>query len=179
MNNSSLHYKLSLLTIAYTLLLCSAVVYISLNYQLDMPLLSIAVLTMITCVFAIHTIISSKHIEHCLEKIQFVTQEVNRGRFSNRIIHIGRDDKIGRITWDINDILDQLEAYFREINTSFSYVSQGKVFRKPLSMGLHGDLISTMTGIKKYQGAIFEVQVNSSKNTVLNKLNQLNSTNLT
>ncbi len=178
MKSLSLHYKLSLLSAAYFLLLCSAIVYSALRYQLDMALLMIGLLAILISVFAIRIIICTKHVDVCLEKIQFVTHEVNQGRFSSRIIDIGVRDKIGKIAWDINDMLDQLETYFREVNTSFNCVLQNKIYRKPLSVGLHGGFVSTMKDVEKSQGAIIDVQINSGKNAVLGKLNQLNTTNL-
>ena len=178
MKNSSLLYRLSLIILAYTLLLCGAAAWIYFRYQLDPVLLLLGGLTILVSLYAINTIAYTRHLDKCLDKIHFVTHTVNKGSFSHRITHIKRKDKIGQIAWDINDMLDQMETFFREVNTSISCVTQGKVFRKPLSMGLQGSFVSTMNEVEKSQQAIIEVQISSSKNSVLGKLNQLNAANL-
>ena len=178
MKNSSLPSRVSLITIAYSLLLCGTVAYIAVKYRLDLPLLVLGSLSVLVTLFAIRTIGYARHADQCLDKIEFVSNEVNHGRFSSRITHINRQDKIGQIAWNINEMLDQLETFFREVNTSFRCVANGQVFRKPVSMGLHGGFVSTMVSVDESQQAVIEVQINSGMNAVLGKLSQLNAANL-
>lgn len=178
MKNSSLLYRVSLIIIAYALLLCSTAAWIYFKYQLDPVLLVLGGLAILISLYAIRTIACTRHVDNCLDKIRFVTSEVNQGRFSSRITHINRKDRIGEIAWDINDMLDQLETYFREVETCFTYVTEGKVFRKPQTMGLHGGFITSMEHADKSQQAIAEVQINSAKNAILGNLHQLNASNL-
>ena len=113
-----------------------------------------------------------------LERIDLVVSEVAAGEFNNRIVHIERDDKLGKVAWHINDMLDQLEAFFREVQTSFEYASQGKYFRRPISAGLHGDLKKVMAQLNSSLEIICATQKDSSKNEMLSRLAHLNTENL-
>lgn len=178
MKNSSLLFRVSLIFLSYTILLCATAAWVYFKYHLDYVLFILGGLAIAISLYALRTIACTRHVDNCLNKLQFVTKEATEGRFSNRITNIQREDKIGQIAWDVNDMLDQLETFFREVNTSVNYVTQGKTFRKPLSMGLHGGFVSTMAEVEKSHEAIIEVQINSTKNSILGSLHQLNASNL-
>ncbi|MEI7721669.1 MAG: HAMP domain-containing protein [Verrucomicrobiota bacterium] len=72
-----------------------------------------------------------------LLKITRLADEVYNGRFEYRITHIPSNSELGDVSWKLNDMLDQLEAMFREVKTTVDYSSQGKYFRKPQRVGLH------------------------------------------
>ncbi len=72
-----------------------------------------------------------------LLKITRLADEVYDGRFEYRITHIPSNSELGDVSWKLNDMLDQLEAMFREVKTTVDYSSQGKYFRKPQRVGLH------------------------------------------
>lgn len=178
MKNSSLSSRVSKLVIAYTLLLSITAIYLGFRYQVDAVLMGLGGLAIALTLYALRTIAGSREADSCLEKIYFVTSQMSEGRFSHRVTHIHREDAIGQIAWSINDALDQLESYFREIDTSFRYVSEGKSFRHPQTIGMHGILITAIDKVNTSQQAIIEVNKNIRKTALLNKLSQLNSTNL-
>jgi len=113
-----------------------------------------------------------------LDRINLVLREVSSGEFNSRVVHIERDDKLGQVAWHINDVLDQLETFFREVQTSFDYVSQGKYFRRPISAGLHGDLKRVMAQLNSSLDTISDSQKHSGKNEILSRLGYLNTENL-
>ena len=113
-----------------------------------------------------------------LQQVVGVTQAAASGQFTQRIVHIDRDDGLGRAAWHINDMLDQLESFFREISTSFEYINQEKYFRLPFSMGLHGDFSRLMQRIGNSQAVIAESQKQHAKHVVLGELGNMNSQNL-
>ena len=67
-----------------------------------------------------------------------LTTEISQGRFDGRVTNIDDSNEIGRLCWHVNDMLDQLETYFREETTAFRHHLDGKFFRKVLPVGLHG-----------------------------------------
>jgi len=178
MKNLSSIFKASSIFIAYSLLLAGIIVYVGLSYQFDMVLIGFAAIAITLTLAAIRTIRRARNMDACLDRIHFVASEMSEGRFNNRITHINRQDRIGQIAWDMNDVLDQLESYFREINTSFRYISFGKVFRRPQVIGLHGLFVSSMAQVSVSQHAIIDVILNSSKMDLISRLNQLNSSSL-
>lgn len=178
MKNSLLIYKVSFIVISFTLLLVTSSIYVITQYQLDNILLAFIGVSILILMYSISTVKDLKHLYCCLDKTYNVTKNIRNGIFSRRITFICREDSAGKIAWNVNDMLDQLEAYFREVNASFDYVSRGKSYRKPLSMGLHGGFVSAMDHTESSLHAITEVQVNSIRNSQLGKLSQLNAISL-
>jgi methyl-accepting chemotaxis protein len=124
------------------------------------------------------TISCSKSTNSCIEKIHRVATQVAAGNFGERVIDITREDEIGQVAWAVNDMLDQLETYFRELNTSFQYVSEGKTFRQPVTTGLHGGFVVSLEKVTNAMQAIVDNQLHAKRTAVLSELGQLNATNL-
>ena len=76
--------------------------------------------------------------ERYLAQIQTMAQDVAHGQFARRISAIASTGRFHELCWDMNDMLDQLEACFREQATALAYGSQGQYFRRAQSLGLHG-----------------------------------------
>ncbi len=113
-----------------------------------------------------------------MERLGDVAADVAAGVASRRVTDIGSDEGLGKVAWNFNDMLDQLETFFREIRTSFDYVSQGKYFRRPISGGLHGEFKKVMEKIDDSLATIIETHKASGKNEVLGRLGSLNTRNL-
>jgi methyl-accepting chemotaxis protein len=90
-------------------------------------------------------------------KISRLASEVYDGRFEYRITHIQRGTELGAVSWQLNDMLDQLEAMFREVKTTVDYNSQGKYFRRPQRVGLHAGFAGILDMV--------EQSLNRSENT--------------
>ena len=73
-----------------------------------------------------------------LREIQAIAQQVARGRLDRRIDHIPTQGLFHALCWDVNDMLDQLEACFREQATALQHASGGRYFRLAQAVGLHG-----------------------------------------
>jgi len=116
--------------------------------------------------------------DELLDQIDVVLSEVTAGEFNNRVVRVERDDKLGKVALHVNDMLDQLESFFREAQTSFEYVSQGKYLRRPIPAGLHGDLKKVMAQLNDSLDVICESQKHGGKNEMLSRLGHLNTENL-
>ena len=55
--------------------------------------------------------------------------------------------EVGMVAWQLNDFLDLVETYFKELNTCFHRVSQGDFSRRPMSKGLPGLLASSLDSL--------------------------------
>ncbi len=73
-----------------------------------------------------------------LDQLQQVIREIANGKVGSRITYIGPRDELGALCWQINDMLDQLEACFREQQTVLSAAGAGQYFRKAQPIGLRG-----------------------------------------
>jgi len=68
-----------------------------------------------------------------------VLKEVSNGNLNERLVHIhSQDTKQVDQAWALNDALDQLEAFIRDVQTSVHAASHGKVYRHTNPSGLHG-----------------------------------------
>jgi len=79
-----------------------------------------------------------------MHQIQAIAQEVAHGRFGNRLHRMPTSGFFHDLCWDFNDMLDQLEACFREQATALHCASEGKYFRRAQEAGLRGSFREAM-----------------------------------
>jgi methyl-accepting chemotaxis protein len=79
-----------------------------------------------------------------LLEIQNIAQEVAHGKFTRRIKNIPSRGQFHFLCWDMNDMLDQLEACFREQATALQYASAGQYFRLAQPVGLRGSFNASL-----------------------------------
>lgn len=178
MKNWSLRYKVKSLFIATLLIPVILLGYASMANEWDAGLIIISALAILTSMIAF---VTQKHIhgiENMLEQIDVITKHVSEGYFGERIVHISEDTRVGRIAWGINDMLDQIETFFREVNTSFKYVSDKKEYRLPVAIGLHGSFSTTLGKLTESLHTIIDTQKQGSRAHLLGQLGQLNASNL-
>jgi methyl-accepting chemotaxis protein len=80
-----------------------------------------------------------------LARAQAVVHETARGDFSHRLTTIPAKGDLKDLCWDLNDMLDQLEACFREQATALNAASLGKFERKSQTTGLRGSFHASQT----------------------------------
>ena len=73
-----------------------------------------------------------------LRDIQDMAQDVAHGKFARRIKNIPAAGPFHSLCWDMNDMLDQLEACFREQATALQNASVGRYYRLAQTGGLRG-----------------------------------------
>lgn len=83
-------------------------------------------------------------------------EEVARGRFNGRIVHIGQKDALGQLCWGMNNMLDQLESCFREQKAVLDRISKQEFFRSAQPKGLHGMFNEALTGTNQSLRVIAE-----------------------
>ena len=113
-----------------------------------------------------------------LEEIRRVAREVSQGEVGSRIIHNRRGNEMGELCWLFNDMLDQLEACFREQRMSLQMASEGKYFRKTQPSGLHGVFREALLQANHSLDILAEHGRWQLKNELLSRLGHLNSSNL-
>lgn len=95
-----------------------------------------------------------------------ILKDVAAGKLSGRITHIPNDNsKESEYAWAINDALDQLEAFMRDIETSMESAAAGKVYRNTNPQGLHGIFRSTAQKLKLAISSVvigFETRIKSN-----------------
>ena len=104
--------------------------------------------------------------------------EVAAGRVNGRISNIGREDELGRLCWGMNDMLDQLEACFREQRKVMEHAAEGKFYRKAQTAGLHGVFAGTLRRANEAAEVLERNARLERRNELISQLGQLNSSNL-
>jgi len=82
-----------------------------------------------------------------LIRIEHTLIEANKGGFDSRITHTAHLGEVGMVAWELNDFLDKIETYFKEVDSCFQHVSQGKYDRYALYKGLPGQLRESLIRI--------------------------------
>jgi methyl-accepting chemotaxis protein len=81
---------------------------------------------------------SNQHNARYLLDMQAMAQDVAHGNFARRITNIPPSGQFHALCWDMNDMLDQLEACFREQATALESASHGQYHRMAQAGGLRG-----------------------------------------
>ncbi len=113
-----------------------------------------------------------------LDGLLALAGKVGEGDFSSRITGIGDQDEIGRLGWAMNDLLDQLEAYFRESESAFRAQMDGRYARIGQSAGLHGGLHAAMAAHNTLLASMAAHMRSQMKTALLSNAGMLNAGNL-
>ena len=114
-----------------------------------------------------------------LPKLEAVIHEVASGKFNSRVTGISEgQDEISLLCWDINDMLDQLAAFFREQETSFRSNLHGDFSRNAMNSGMHGGFKKGLTNQNILLEGMTEQKRAAMCNRILSNAHSLNTDNL-
>jgi len=113
-----------------------------------------------------------------IEDITDIMGEASDGKFGRRITNVSPEKELYHMSWHINDMLDQIEPFFREVNTTFNYAAEGKFFRKTQPEGIHGDFKTSLTHINKTLNIMESNATYVNRNDLLSRLSTLNVTKM-
>lgn len=101
------------------------------------------------------------------------------GQFRDRITGIGdARDELSCLCWALNDLLDQIEAWFREAESAFRAQMDGRYERIAQVQGLHGGFRTAMESHNTLLANMAAFTRSQMKNLLLSNAGQLNSSNL-
>ena len=108
------------------------------------------------------------------ERVIKVLKDAANGKLSGRITNIPNDNsKESAFAWTVNDVLDQLEAFMRDVETSIESAAKGKTYRTTNPHGLHGIFRTTAEKLKLAISSVsvgFETRIKSELSDKLSKL---------
>ncbi|QOP41128.1 methyl-accepting chemotaxis protein [Sulfurimonas marina] len=76
-------------------------------------------------------------VEKSLHHTQEIFENGLAGDFEIRVTNIDEKGILGKLAWDVNYFMDQLEVFVREVNTAIDYASKNKYFRRVDANGLN------------------------------------------
>ncbi|EPH6466434.1 bipartate energy taxis response protein CetA [Campylobacter upsaliensis] len=104
-----------------------------------------------------------------IEKLFMLSNYLKEGDFDKRVIYIkSKSKKLAQIADNLNNMIDGLEAYLREINTSITCSQNNEFYRKALPEGLKGIFAHNIEFINKALSNI-EVTAKSAFKNALSK----------
>jgi len=114
-----------------------------------------------------------------LPKLETIIHEIAAGKFNSRVTGNSEDrDEISLLCWDLNDMLDQLTAFFREQETSFRANLHGNFSRNTISIGMHGGFKKGLANQNILLESMAEQKRAAMRNRILSKAHNLNTENL-
>ena len=142
-------------------------------YLGDYILLSAALLVITASAFA-DTNTRSANNMRLQDEINRVLLSTARGDLEQRITHIHSEDKAQEeLAWAVNDVLDQLEAFMRDVSTSIEMASDGNTYRRTFPSGLHGMFKKTCMQLNGSIEAISLGHKTKIRGEVANRMNKL------
>jgi methyl-accepting chemotaxis protein len=100
------------------------------------------------------------------------------GNLDQRITRIKAGAATGEAAWALNDLLDQQEAYFREVFSAFDHATRGQTFRLAMDQGLHGAFKDAMVRVNVSVESLGQVQQMALKEKLIARITDLNSGHL-
>jgi methyl-accepting chemotaxis protein len=133
---------------------------------------ALLVLTLLMALYTVHRTLGA------LADLTRLLKEAAKGNLDHRSTGINPGDATGELAWALNDLLDQQEAYFREVFSAFDHATRGQTFRLAMDQGLHGSFKEAMVRVNVSVESLGQVQQMALKEKLINRITDLNSTNL-
>lgn len=120
-------------------------------------------------VLLIYAMLLHKDESEMIEKLFALSNYLKEGDFDKRVIYIkSKSKKLAQIADNLNNMIDGLETYLREINTSITCSQNNEFYRKALPEGLKGIFAHNIEFINKALSNI-EVTAKSAFKNALSK----------
>jgi len=108
-----------------------------------------------------------------IEKISNTIRQASEGDFNERITNIPKSDPLHDLAWDVNNLLDQLEAFERDIKESINAAKQGIDYRDIDPHGYKGRFRVTVEIINEAIKAISTALKEQARSELFITLNNL------
>ena len=132
----------------------------------------------IAILFGIYAYSKYKHAVDVIVKMQHVLKSSREGQLHKRVLNTKGLGEIGQAAWELNDFLDLIEIYFKEVSTCFSMVAVGDYYRRALSRGLPGQFALSLEKVNHAISAMEENVQFIRKNELSSRIHTLNSSKL-
>lgn len=116
-------------------------------------------------------------LKKCMYKSMAVLDDAVKGNLESRATEISDGGEAGKICHQVNNLIDQMETFMREMKTSIHYAGENEFFRKFNTMGLNPAFIYAGNSINKsidVMEANYRGQLRIQLNEDLSKINKNN-----
>ena len=116
---------------------------------------------------------TSKKQSNLQQQIEKILLEASNGNFESRITHIDMNDSSAKAAWALNDLLDQLEAFERDIKESINAAKNGIDYRDIAPQGYKGTFRRTVIMLNDAIDAISTALKEQARSELAMTLNNL------
>ncbi len=127
---------------------------------------------------AIYFAIRCKRPLNILQEVHKAINEAKKGDTHYRVTNTRGMGEVGVIVWDMNDLLDLIETYFKDVSTCFKNASNLDFNRPALITGMPGEFRDSLKNINVALASMKAAHDFSVKNRLLGELHKLNSNSL-
>ena len=103
-----------------------------------------------------------KGLDGRIEDLLDFLQLLNKGDFNARAINLGKH-KIDDIARSVNKLIDQIQAFSIEVNTTFAFANESDIKRKIFTEGFYPSLAKICTQINKSLDAVYDNKILSER----------------
>ncbi len=116
--------------------------------------------------------------DSALNKITTMAEEISKGNLDYRIMGVPQEHPMRGTSYRLNDALDQIEAYMREVDAVFRLARKGYFYRRTMSNTLHGNFKSGLRRIDQSLEIMEKAHYQRQLDKMFAELGQLKTTNL-
>lgn len=113
-----------------------------------------------------------------MEQINDVLMKAGNGETHVRVTQTKGLGELGKIAWNLNSLLDILEANLKDMVSCFEHAAEGNYYRHAFNQGLPGEFCKIADNVNISLDAIQEATELSRQSGLLNQLHDLNNTSL-
>lgn len=111
-------------------------------------------------------------------QINRVLEKASEGHTHVRVTNTKGLGEIGKIAWNLNALLDIVEANLKDMVSCFEHAAEGNYYRHAFKQGLPGEFAKTADNVNVSLDAIQEATELSRQSGLLNQLHNNNNHNL-
>jgi len=107
-----------------------------------------------------------------------MSSQIHNGKLEYRITGIPNDAELAPLAWNLNEALDQMETYMREVDSCFESAQNHQFYRKTMPQGLNGLFAD---GLKQIDYSLDQMQQNhiaAIRDELFSQLGQMKTENL-
>ena len=174
--NSSLQFKFSALLWSFSFGMLVIILYDYMQHGMDIPMFVFLVAGVAVSAWGQWLV---KRWLAPVGKMKEVIDDISQGKFNKRVTGIAeRYDEIGLSCWSLNDMLDQLNTFVREQETSFRRNTENKFYRKAIVGGTHGGFKKGLENQNTLLAGAEGEKMAAIRKQLLSRAQSLNSDNL-
>lgn len=113
-----------------------------------------------------------------IKKIQFMAEQISEGNLEERITGVAWEHPLNTLAHQLNDALDQVEAYIREVDAVLRLARKGQYHRRTLSLGMDGRFKLGLHRIDQSLQVMEKAFQQRQIDSMFAELGQLKTTNL-